>query len=84
MLSIILSRITLSDFESELAFLEYHIQQLKQVFAVQASIDPSITTSFDLYLQICATGHSLALHIENPVLGSPPPKELNYWDVNKT
>lgn len=74
----------LSNFESELAFLEYHVQQLKQVFAVQASIDPSITTSFDLYLQICATGHSLALHIENPILFSPVSKELNYWDVNKT
>ena len=75
---------SLSSFESEIAFLEYHIQELKQVFAIQASIDPSITTSFDLYLQICETGHSLALHIENPVLSSPRPKELNYWDVNKT
>lgn len=65
---------SLSNFESELAFLEYHIQQLKQVFAIQASIDPSITTSFDLYLQICDTGHSLAMHIENPVLSSPPLK----------
>lgn len=75
---------SLSSFESELSFLKYYTQQLKQVFAVQASIDPSITTSFDLYIQICATGHSLALHIENPVLSSPIPKELNYWNRKKT
>ena len=67
---------SLSSFESEFSFLEYHIQQLKQVFAIQASIDPSITTSFDLYIQTCATGHSLALHIDNPVLSSRP-KELS-------
>ncbi|PWB13331.1 hypothetical protein DCO44_14750 [Acinetobacter sp. AM] len=75
---------SLSSFGTEIAFLEYHIQQLKQVFAIQASIDPSITTSFDLYLQVCETGHSLVLHIENPVLSSPPSKELNYWSKNKT
>ena len=74
---------SLSSFENEFAFLEYHIQQLKQVFAMQASIDPSITTSFDLYIQICSTGHSLALHIENSVLSSPLAKELNYWSTNK-
>lgn len=74
---------SLSSFESEIAFLEYHIQELKQVFAIQASIDPSITTSFDLYLQICETGHSLALHVENPILASPIPKKLNYWDKIK-
>lgn len=74
---------SLSSFESEFTFLEYHIQQLKQVFAIQASIDPSITTSFDLYIQIFATGHSLALHIENSVLSSPLSKELNYWSTNK-
>ena len=51
---------SLSSFDNESTFLEYHIQQLKKVFAVQASIDPSITTSFDLYIQICATGHSTA------------------------
>jgi len=70
----------LSSFDTELVFLEYYIQQLKQVFAVQASIDPSITTSFDLYLQLCSTGHSLSLHIENPVLSSTPYEELNYWN----
>lgn len=75
---------TLSSFESELTFIEYYIQQLKRVFAIQASIDPSITTSFDLYLQICETGHSFTLHVENSVLSSPRPKELNYWDINRT
>lgn len=74
----------LSSFENELSFFKYYTEQLKQVFAVQASIDPSITTSFDLYIQKCKTGQSLALHIENPVLSSPTPKELNYWNRNKT
>ncbi|CAP02965.1 conserved hypothetical protein (plasmid) [Acinetobacter baumannii SDF] len=74
----------LSSFENEIDFLEYHIQELKQVFAMQASIDPSITASFDVYLQICETGHHLALHIENQVLVPLPPKELNYWNRNKT
>ena len=74
----------LSSFENELTFLKYYTEQLKQVFAVQASIDPSITTSFDLYIQKCKTGQSLALHIENPVLPSPIPKELNYWNRDKT
>lgn len=75
---------SLSSFESELTFLKYYTEQLKQVFTVQASIDPSITTSFDLYIQICATGNSLALHIENPILSSPISKELNYWNRNQT
>lgn len=74
---------SLSSFENELTFLKYYTEQLKQVFAVQASIDPSITTSFDLYIQICSTGHSLVLHIENPVLPPRIPKELN-WNRNKT
>ena len=66
---------SLSSFENELTFLKYYTEQLKQVFAVQASIDPSITTSFDLYIQICSTGHSLVLHIENPVLSAPLKKK---------
>lgn len=68
----------LSSFTSELAFIQYYIQQLKLVFAVQASIDPSITTSFDLYLQMSTTGHSFTFHVENSVLSSPAPKELNH------
>lgn len=69
----------LESFDNELLFIEYYAQQLKQVFATQASIDPSITTSFDLYLQVCKTGHCLALHVENHVLNAPIQKELNYW-----
>lgn len=61
----------LSSFISERSFIEYYIQHLKQIFAIQASIDPSITTSFDLYLQICKTGHSFSLHIENRTLAQP-------------
>ena len=74
---------SLSSFEREINFIDFYIQELKEVFAIQASIDPSITTSFDLYLQICETGHSLALHIENSILSSPLPKELNYWNTVK-
>jgi len=43
----------------------YYIDNLKEIFATQASIDPSITASFDLYMQSCETGKSIALHIEN-------------------
>ena len=67
-------------FENELSFVQYYIEQLKQVFTLQASIDPSITTSFDLYLQMCKTGHSLTLHIDNPILTPPIAKKLNYWN----
>ncbi len=71
---------SLSSFESELSFVKYYTEQLKEVFAVQASIDPSITPSFDLYIQICATGQSLALHVPNLALSAPISEKLNYWD----
>ena len=72
----------LSSFENALEFIDYCIAQLKQVFAEHAQIDPSITTSFDLYLQNCVTGQSLALYVPNLVLTSPIPENLNYWDRN--
>lgn len=76
---------SLCHFENEFLFLDYYIEELKRVFAVQASIDPSISTSFDLYFQNCQTGQSLMLHIKNAMLPSPIPKTLNYWDKhNKT
>ena len=56
---------SLSSFDSEIEFITYYIEQLKQVFGVHAQIDPSITTSFDLYIQSCSTGKSLALHVPN-------------------
>lgn len=73
---------SLLSFDSELEFLAYYIEQLKHVFGVHAQIDPSITTSFDLYIQSCSTGQSLALHVPNLVLASPIPENLNYWDRN--
>lgn len=73
----------LSFFGEEKEFIEYHIEQLKIVFATHAEIDASITTSFDLYIQSCATGESLAMHVPNLQLGMPIPKNLNYFDRNK-
>ena len=74
---------SLSSFDNELEFMTYYIDQLKQIFGAHAQIDPSITTSFDLYLQNCATGQSLALHVPNLVLASPIPENLNYWHRNR-
>lgn len=71
---------SLSSFESELEFINYYISELKQVFGKHAQIDPSITTSFDLYLQSCSTGESIALHIPYLILTSPIPDNLNYWE----
>ena len=71
---------SMSDFDDTLMFVNYYIEELKRVFAVQASIDPSISTSFDLYFQNCQTGQSLILHIKNAMLPSPILKILNYWD----
>jgi len=73
---------SLSSFESELEFIGYYISQLKQVFVEHAQIDPSITSSFDLYIQSCSTGKSIAMHVENLRLSLPIPKNLNYWDRN--
>lgn len=73
----------LCDFEDEKSFIEYYIAQLKLVFMKQAEIDPSITPSFDLYIQSCRTGQSLALHVPNLVLSSPISENLNFWDRNR-
>ena len=70
---------SLASFSSELEFIEYYAQELKKIFAIQASIDPSITTSFDLYLQSSTTGHSISLHVTNAVSTTNLTKELNYW-----
>lgn len=61
---------SLNSFDSTVQFLIYYVDQLKQIFAMQASIDPSVTSTFDLYLQSCQTGQGLALHIENQLLPS--------------
>jgi len=74
----------LSGFKEELDFIWYHIEQLKQVFGTQAEIDPSITTSFDLYIQSCRTGKSIAMHVENLRISPPIPENLNYWDRNRS
>lgn len=59
---------SLNSFESERHFISYYIEHLKTIFTKQASIDTSVTPSFDLYLQSCETGRSFAIHIENNFL----------------
>lgn len=70
----------MADFKTEEEFLAYYTENLKQIFAMHASIDPSVTTSFDLYLQSCCTGDSLAIHVQNLQLGMDMPHDLNYWN----
>ncbi|CAP02952.1 conserved hypothetical protein (plasmid) [Acinetobacter baumannii SDF] len=70
----------MASFKTQQEFIEYYIENLKHIFATHASIDPSITSSFDLYLQSCRNGESLAMHIANLQLGIPIPENLNYWD----
>ena len=69
-------------FKTEQEFIEYYVEKLKHIFATHASIDPSITSSFDLYLQSCRNGESLAMHVANLQLGMPITENLNYWDRN--
>jgi hypothetical protein len=59
---------SLNSFESERQFISYYIEQLKTIFAKQSSIDNSVTSAFDLYLQSCITGRSIAIHVENNLL----------------
>jgi len=73
----------LKTFLHDLDCIDYYIGHLKEVFASHASIDPSITTCFDLYLQSCETGKGIALHVPNTALATPIPKGLNYWDAQK-
>ena len=70
----------MESFNNSEEFIEYYIQNLKQIFATHASIDPSITTAFDFYIQFCKTGEGIALHIPNLALPSNIPKNLNYWN----
>lgn len=70
----------LSAFENEKNFIEYYIDKLKHVFTTHAFIDPSITPSFDLYIQSCETGKSLALHVPNLQLSIPSTEKLNFRD----
>lgn len=58
----------------------YYIDHLKEVFSTHARIDPSITASFDLYIQSCETGRSIAMHIQNYQLPTTNSENLNFWD----
>lgn len=55
-------------FNNKEKFIDYYIENLKHIFAQHSVIDPSITTSFDLYIQSCQTGNSLTLHVQNHAL----------------
>lgn len=57
-------------FSHQQEFIDYYIQNLKHIFTTHASIDPSITTSFDLYIQSCKTGNSVMMHIPNNTLST--------------
>jgi hypothetical protein len=70
----------LAEFIEDTDFVLYYIKHLKHVFATHAAIDPSITTSFDLYIQSCETGESIAVHVQNHILPSAIPENLNFWD----
>ncbi|ENV91314.1 hypothetical protein P7L54_19840 [Acinetobacter bereziniae] len=70
----------LSDFTDEKEFVFYYIRHLKKIFATHAQVDPSITTSFDLYLQSCVTGRNIAIHVPSLILPSVISDDLNYWN----
>lgn len=70
----------MESFKTQQEFIEYYIENLKHIFATHASIDLSITSSFDLYIQSCRNGESLAIHVANLQLGMTIPDNLNYWD----
>ena len=57
-----------------------HPNELKKIFAHQASIDPSITASFNVFFQSCTTGESIALYINDPLLEGSVTQDLNYWN----
>lgn len=69
-----------TEFKDDMQFLAYYINELKKIFAHQASIDPSITASFNVFFQSCTTGESIALYINDPLLGGSVPQDLNYWN----
>ncbi|MCU4576350.1 hypothetical protein KTJ34_02845 [Acinetobacter courvalinii] len=71
---------SMESFETLQEFIDYYISKLKEIFVTHTSIDPSITTSFNLYIQSCKTGDGLALHIPNHTLPSHVPVNLNYWN----
>lgn len=68
-------------FKNQEEFIDYYIGNLKYIFAQHSTIDPSITTSFDLYIQSCETGNSLVLHVSNYVLTQNIPNGINYYDI---
>ena len=73
----------LSDFETEQMFIDYYSAHLKEIFSLHAQIDPSITSSFDLYLQSCATGGSVERHVFNSIPPLEIPSNMNYWDKKR-
>lgn len=73
----------LQSFTQDLDCINYYITLLKPVFVNHASIDPSITTCFDLYIQSCETGKNIALHVPNLASSTTTTKDLNYFKTLK-
>lgn len=74
----------LQEFNEDRDFVLYYIKHLKEVFTTHAALDPSITTSFDLYIQSCTTVRSIAIHVQNQILPSTIPNNLNFWDRSRS
>jgi hypothetical protein len=53
-------------FQHDLEAIEFYILLLKQIFIEHARLDPSITSTFDLFIQSYRTGKSLMLYVDNP------------------
>lgn len=69
-----------NEFKNDMQYMLHYVNELKKVFAHQASIDPSVTSSFDVYFQSCSTGEGIALYIENHLQDKPTTQIPNYWD----
>lgn len=52
-------------FKHDIEAIHFYSNLLKQIFIEHACIDPSISTTFDLYIQSCRTGKNVILHIKN-------------------
>lgn len=70
----------LSSFASWYEFTVYYKIYLFKIFTTHSRIDPTITSTFDLFLQCCDTGKSILLNVGNVIPPLPVPETLNYRD----
>jgi hypothetical protein len=52
-------------FESPSRFVDYYLDQLTPIFFEQSSIDPTITSHYDIYIQSCITGEFVLMGYSN-------------------